>query len=39
MRLRPGMFATVTLKTPVADTPAFRAKLAAASPRVRGASA
>jgi Cu(I)/Ag(I) efflux system membrane fusion protein len=31
-RLRPGMFATVTLKTPVADTPAFRARLAA-SPR------
>ncbi len=28
LRLRPGMFATVTLKTPVADTPAFRAKLA-----------
>lgn len=33
-RLRPGMFATVTLKTPVAETPAFRARLAAA-PRVR----
>jgi Cu(I)/Ag(I) efflux system membrane fusion protein len=31
-RLRPGMFATVTLKTPVADTPAFRARVAA-SPR------
>jgi Cu(I)/Ag(I) efflux system membrane fusion protein len=31
-RLRPGMFATVTLRTPVADTPAFRAGLAA-SPR------
>ncbi len=31
-RLRPGMYATVTLKTPVADTPAFRAKVAA-SPR------
>jgi Cu(I)/Ag(I) efflux system membrane fusion protein len=28
--LRPGMFATVTLKTPVADAPAFRAKIAAA---------
>jgi Cu(I)/Ag(I) efflux system membrane fusion protein len=28
--LRPGMFATVTLKTPVADAPAFRAKYAAA---------
>lgn len=29
LRLRPGMFATVTLKTPVADTPAFRSRLAA----------
>jgi Cu(I)/Ag(I) efflux system membrane fusion protein len=28
LRLRPGMFATVTLKTPVADTPAFRTKMA-----------
>jgi len=28
-RLRPGMFATVTLKTPIADTPAFRSKMAA----------
>lgn len=28
LRLRPGMFATVTLKTPVADTPAFRTRLA-----------
>ncbi|WP_337175079.1 efflux RND transporter periplasmic adaptor subunit [Paludisphaera sp.] len=28
-RLRPGMYATVTLKTPVADMPAFRARLAA----------
>ena len=28
-RLRPGMFATVTLKTPVADTPAFQSKFAA----------
>jgi Cu(I)/Ag(I) efflux system membrane fusion protein len=27
-RLRPGMFATVTLKTPVADAPAFREKIA-----------
>lgn len=27
-RLRPGMFATVTLTTPVADTPAFRIRLA-----------
>jgi len=27
-RLRPGMFATVTLKTPVADTPAFRSRVA-----------
>jgi Cu(I)/Ag(I) efflux system membrane fusion protein len=33
LRLRPGMFATVTLETPVADTPAFRAKLAAAPRR------
>jgi membrane fusion protein, copper/silver efflux system len=29
LRLRPGMFATVTLKTPVAETPAFRSRLAA----------
>ena len=29
-RLRPGMFATVTLKTPIAETPAFRARLASA---------
>lgn len=28
LRLRPGMFATVTLKTPVADTPAFQTRLA-----------
>jgi Cu(I)/Ag(I) efflux system membrane fusion protein len=28
-RLRPGMFATVTLKTPVAETPPFRARIAA----------
>ncbi|HWE40276.1 MAG TPA: efflux RND transporter periplasmic adaptor subunit [Isosphaeraceae bacterium] len=27
--LRPGMYATVTLKTPVAETPLFRTKLAA----------
>ncbi|WP_406695864.1 efflux RND transporter periplasmic adaptor subunit [Singulisphaera sp. Ch08] len=26
-RLRPGMFATVTLRTPVADTPAFRNRI------------
>ena len=31
-QLRPGMFATVTLKTVVADTPAFRSRRAA-SPR------
>jgi Cu(I)/Ag(I) efflux system membrane fusion protein len=31
-RLRPGMSATVTLKTPVADTPMFRDKLAAPEP-------
>jgi Cu(I)/Ag(I) efflux system membrane fusion protein len=30
--LRPGMFATVTLRTPVADTPMFRGKLAASRP-------
>jgi Cu(I)/Ag(I) efflux system membrane fusion protein len=29
-RLRPGMFATVTLRTPVAETPAFRGRLAEA---------
>lgn len=29
-RLRPGMFATVTLKTPVAETPEFQARVAAA---------
>ena len=29
-RLRPGMFATVTLTTPVADTPAFQTRIAAA---------
>jgi Cu(I)/Ag(I) efflux system membrane fusion protein len=28
-RLRPGMFATVTLKTPVAETPMFRDRIAA----------
>ena len=28
-RLRPGMFATVTLRTPVAETPAFQGRLAA----------
>jgi Cu(I)/Ag(I) efflux system membrane fusion protein len=27
-RLRPGMYVTVSLKTPVADTPAFRTRLA-----------
>jgi Cu(I)/Ag(I) efflux system membrane fusion protein len=31
-KLRPGMFATVTIKTPVAETPMFRDKLAAALP-------
>ena len=30
--LRPGMFATVSLKTPVAETPAFQNRLAAALP-------
>src|SRR5262249_38642461 len=34
-QLRPGMYATVTLKTPVADLPAFRTRLAAA-PRPGG---
>ncbi|MBV8270249.1 MAG: efflux RND transporter periplasmic adaptor subunit, partial [Planctomycetaceae bacterium] len=29
-RLRPGMFATVTLKTSIAETPEFRARVAAA---------
>ena len=33
LRLRPGMFATVKLDTPVADTPAFRSKLAASTPK------
>lgn len=28
LRLRPGMFATVTLKTPVSDTPSFRSRMA-----------
>ncbi len=28
-RLRPGMFASVTLKTPMAETPAFRSRFAA----------
>jgi Cu(I)/Ag(I) efflux system membrane fusion protein len=31
-KLRPGMFATVTLKTPVADSPMFRARRAALRP-------
>lgn len=31
-RLRPGMFATVTLKTPMVETPAFRSRLAASRP-------
>jgi Cu(I)/Ag(I) efflux system membrane fusion protein len=31
-RLRPGMFASVTLKTPMAETPAFRSRIAAAHP-------
>ncbi len=29
-RLQPGMFATVTLRTPLAETPAFRSRLASA---------
>jgi Cu(I)/Ag(I) efflux system membrane fusion protein len=32
-RLRPGMFATVRLNTPVADTPAFRSRIAASRPK------
>ena len=32
LRLRPGMFATVTLRTPVAETPAFRSRVAASRP-------
>jgi Cu(I)/Ag(I) efflux system membrane fusion protein len=35
-QLRPGMFATVTLKAAVADTPAFRAKFAASPPPEHG---
>jgi Cu(I)/Ag(I) efflux system membrane fusion protein len=31
-RLRPGMFATVTLKTPIAESPAFRQRIAARQP-------
>jgi Cu(I)/Ag(I) efflux system membrane fusion protein len=31
-RLRPGMFATVTLKTPIADRPPFRTRIAAQRP-------
>ncbi len=31
-KLQPGMFATVTLKTPLADTPLFRSRLASARP-------
>jgi Cu(I)/Ag(I) efflux system membrane fusion protein len=31
-RLRPGMFATVTLKTLIADTPAFRTRIPARQP-------
>ncbi|MDR3634863.1 MAG: efflux RND transporter periplasmic adaptor subunit [Isosphaeraceae bacterium] len=31
-KLRPGMYATVTLKTPVAETPMFRERLAALHP-------
>jgi Cu(I)/Ag(I) efflux system membrane fusion protein len=31
-RLQPGMFATVTLKTPLAETPRFRTRVAATAP-------
>ena len=34
-RLRPGMFATVTLRTPVAETPAFQGRMAA-TPHTHG---
>jgi Cu(I)/Ag(I) efflux system membrane fusion protein len=37
LRLRPGMFARVTLKTPVADTPAFRARARARTAAARTA--
>jgi len=35
MRLRPGMFATVTLKTAIADAPEFRARFGALRPKGR----
>ena len=35
LRLRPGMFATVTLKTAIADTPEFQARFAGRRPRGR----
>jgi Cu(I)/Ag(I) efflux system membrane fusion protein len=35
MRLRPGMFATVTLKTAIADAPEFRTWFAARRPKAR----
>jgi Cu(I)/Ag(I) efflux system membrane fusion protein len=35
MRLRPGMFATVTLKTAIADMPEFQARYAARRPKRR----
>jgi Cu(I)/Ag(I) efflux system membrane fusion protein len=34
-RLSPGMYATVTLKTPVRDTPAFKTRYAGAGPAAR----
>ena len=37
-RLRPGMFASVTLKTPMAETPAFRSRIAAARPEGHAAT-
>ena len=39
LRLRPGMFARVTLMTPLADTPAFRTRSAQRSGRPTGGSA
>ncbi len=33
-KLRPGFFATVTLKTPMAETPMFRGRIASTRPRI-----
>ncbi|WP_422929782.1 efflux RND transporter periplasmic adaptor subunit [Singulisphaera sp. PoT] len=37
-KLHPGMFATVTLRTPVSETPIFREKIAASQPATTPAS-